>query len=104
VLNSFLKIAKLILMRDLEKLWVIFRKTNASSKSFRFSSSARRNQLMMEAQMHELLGFRIESGELIHESAAAETNFVGDGLLTVLAGDFVDVPCRGWRCADEQAD
>jgi hypothetical protein len=27
VLNSFLKVAKLILMRDLEKLWVTFRKT-----------------------------------------------------------------------------
>src|SRR5215831_5642597 len=55
-------------------------------------------------QVHELLRFGIEGGKLVHELAAAETNFVGHGLVSVLAGYLVDVPCRDWRRADQQAE
>jgi hypothetical protein len=47
MLNGVLKVGKVILMADLEKLWVLVARLRASPKSCCFSSWARRNHLII---------------------------------------------------------
>jgi hypothetical protein len=82
VLNGSLEIAKLILMRDLEKLSVICCETQGELESFRFSSSARRNQLMIETLLRARLLVRKEFGlsELYVTSTGRGRQFLTCGL------------------------